>query len=220
MTLHLDQSIPELSMESTDLSPWEAFIGRSKPLPESQAQTAPSVALLPAAEEQEDREDSEALQVLEVPEAQEAQGRHPEPVDPFDLSADPGTPCPEWRDEEPDPQTLRAECMIADIMAWKLGPAERPFPGEQPSPAAVPAVIRVTQVKTVTPVNARKKLVKSERLPAPIDAEEVSYMALCSPKHIYDLGKQPGAIPHSRRRRRITFDRAEIQAWLDGFKVA
>jgi hypothetical protein len=55
--------------------------------------------------------------------------------------------------------------------------------------------------------------------PPPINAEEVAYMALCSPKHVYDLCSQPGAIPHFRRGRRITFDRAEIQAWLDGFKV-
>ena len=55
--------------------------------------------------------------------------------------------------------------------------------------------------------------------PPPINAEEVAYMALCSPKHVYDLCSQPSAIPHFRRGRRITFDRAEIQAWLDGFKV-
>jgi predicted DNA-binding transcriptional regulator AlpA len=86
----------------------------------------------------------------------------------------------------------------------------------------------VTEVTQATGVTTRKKPSVSgtrlAKLPldmsAPLTAKEVAQMADCSPKHIYDLCKMPGAIPHSRRRRRLTFDRAEIQEWPRRFKVA
>jgi hypothetical protein len=75
----------------------------------------------------------------------------------------PGTPMPEWPDEEPSAEVLKVECAIADLIDWKLGPAGRPFPEElllpmrgQPSIAA--AILQVSQVIEVP----KKKSVKSE----------------------------------------------------------
>ena len=136
-----------------------------------------------------------------------------------------GTPEPDCSDARFDlsPQVIRAESAIADILEWKLGPADRPCPGEQPPLCGQPS-----QAAAVPEVAGKKKSIKagtrsgrpSLNITRPIYAGDVAQMAGCTPKHIYDLCSQPGAVPHSRRGRRITFDRAEIEAWLAGLKVA
>jgi prophage regulatory protein len=86
--------------------------------------------LLPAAEEQEDRE---VLEVRECPEYLEW--------------LEPDRP-----DEEPSPEVLKVECVIAALTEWKLGPAGQPFPGEQlplmrEQPSLAAAVPQVTGTK-------------------------------------------------------------------------
>jgi hypothetical protein len=130
-----------------------------------------------------------------------------------------GLPAPDWDENyEISSEVLETECAIANI----LGRREegRLLPIRQ-QPSLVVAVPDSTGLSGKKPVRREtRRLKNAPDLPPPIDAKEVAYMALCSSKHIYDLCSQPGAIPHSRRRRRITFDRAEIQAWLDGFRVS
>jgi predicted DNA-binding transcriptional regulator AlpA len=139
---------------------------------------------------------------------------------------------PEWDARfDPNPETIRAEGLIADLLDWKLDPSDRPFPGDQLRPMSVlapsvPDVKKTVKSERLVSVGADEKKKWTELAPPVpptrprlLSAKEVAQMRGCTPKHIYHLciTRQ---IPHSKFGHAVKFEQAEIAAWLDFHKIA